>query len=82
VLYHSQQALLTATQFIDAARDANDEELARFLEDAQREALARVAKAKQILGARLYVENRDTHGPRHDTPQGRLHYASVPDDSL
>ncbi len=73
LLYHAQQSLITSGPAIDAARDANDEELAEFFEDAQRESLGRVARAKILLSARLYAETHNTHGPHPLADRAQMH---------
>jgi hypothetical protein len=56
VLFYAQQSAAEAAAFIAEAEDANDLELTRFLEDSQRESLARVEQAKRLLLARLQAE--------------------------
>ncbi len=53
ILFHAQQAVLLAGNCADDARDANDDELALFLEEAQRESSARAERAKRLLAQRL-----------------------------
>ncbi|MEO6602382.1 MAG: hypothetical protein ABIQ16_21050 [Polyangiaceae bacterium] len=81
VLYHAQQGVLAAERAIDDARDANDSELAQFLEATQREAAARADQAKRMLFVRLKTElgEADLHQP-HQAAHGRVHYVSVPDE--
>ena len=83
VLYHAQQGVLAAGNAVDDAREANDEELAQFLEASQRESAARAARAKQLLLRRLKAELGDvTIDDIHEAQHGRIHYVSIPDDSL
>jgi hypothetical protein len=80
VLFYAQQSAAEATAFIAEAQDANDAELTRFLEDSQRESLARVEEAKRLLLARLQMEVDDaSQRAIHEAPHGRVHYVSVPD---
>jgi hypothetical protein len=82
LLHHAQQATLEASRHIDAARDANDEELASFLEGSLRLDLRRIAQAKKLLLKRLH-EEVEAEGPSSsDATHGRLHYVSIPDSPL
>lgn len=81
VLYHAQQGVIAASGAIDDARDANDEELAQFLEASQRESAARAARAKQLLRSRLGSELDGDHAEGiRQAQHGRVHYVSIPDD--
>lgn len=62
ILHHVQQAVAASADALVSAFDANDEELARFFEDTQRESLARAEEAKRLLCARLHSETGDSHG--------------------
>jgi hypothetical protein len=53
VLYHAQQSAAQSTRFANEAREANDEELALFLDDNVRECESRIARTKRMLAARL-----------------------------
>ena len=55
ILYHAQQTVAASADFIAGALDSNDEELASFMEESQRESSARVDKAKALLAARLHA---------------------------
>ncbi len=70
LLFHAQQAMLVAVKGADEARDANDEELALFLEEAQRESYARAERAKPLLLTRLQAAEarRDSLEPRTEVP--------------
>ncbi len=81
VLYHAQQGVLAAEHAVDEARDANDDELAQFLEATEREAAARADQAKRLLLVRLQEELGEAPVHRlHDAHHGRVHYVSIPDD--
>lgn len=79
LLHHAQQATLEATRHIDEARDANDEELAGFLEGSLRVDLKRIAQAKQLLLRRLQDELEPNVPTIRDAEHGRVHYVSIPD---
>lgn len=80
VLFYAQQAAVEANAFISDAEDANDAELAHFLEDSRRESLARVEHAKRLLLARLQAEAGDANlREKGEAPHGRVHYVSAPD---
>ena len=80
VLYHAQQGVLAAERAIDEARDANDEELAQFLEASQREGAANVVRAKRLLLDRLQTElGGRAPSDLHEAQHGRVHYVSMPD---
>jgi hypothetical protein len=80
LLFHAQQAVQSAFRFIDEARDANDEELALFLEAAQREGMTRVDQAKSLLATRLQERDGAAATKIHEAQRGRVHYVSVPDE--
>jgi ABC-type Zn2+ transport system substrate-binding protein/surface adhesin len=53
VLYHALQGADTIAQYIEDAREANDEELASFLEETREVYVAQANEAKQLLADRL-----------------------------
>ncbi len=53
LLYHTLQAGDLYYQYIADAREAGDEELAKFLEETQSAATDTAAKAKEMLAARM-----------------------------
>lgn len=79
LLHHAQQATARAGQYIDEARDANDEELATFLEGSLRLDLNRIEQAKRLLLARLEDDKKATRPAIRDAEHGRVHYVSMPD---
>lgn len=59
VLYHALQGAETIDQYIQDARQAEDEELAAFFEETKEAYVERAAEAKELLAARLQSEDED-----------------------
>ncbi len=78
VLYHAQQTVIACADSVVRALDANDEEVAKFMEEAQRESVTRVSKAKVLLAARLQAEVLDRHGPHPIAAGHQLQNAEQP----
>ena len=79
LLHHAQHATLSAARHIDEARDANDEELASFLEASLKLDLKRIAQAKQLLLTRLQADSDASQAAIREARHGRIHYVSIPD---
>lgn len=53
VLYHALQSAETCAQYIDDAREAEDEELADFFAEVRKEDISRACRAKEMLMERV-----------------------------
>jgi hypothetical protein len=53
VLYHALQGAETISQYMEDARESNDEELLSFFEETREAYIERAAEAKQLLASRL-----------------------------
>lgn len=53
VLYHALQGAETISQYLEDAREANDDELLSFFEETREAYIERAAEAKLLLASRL-----------------------------
>ena len=66
VLYHALQGAETISQYLEDAREANDEELLSFFEETREAYIERAAEAKQLLASRLEGDEDEEEDDEED----------------
>jgi rubrerythrin len=66
VLYHALQGSQTYGKYIEDARSAGDDELAKFFEQCREEENERASRAQQLLVDRTEIEDSDDEEDEDD----------------